>query len=408
MVKFYREKMLKNKLSRRNFLAISTIGVTGLLTTNSKSLPLTEDKNKKNMLVYIGTYTSNSKSEGIYIYKLNGLTGELTPYKTVPNVVDPSFLTISKDRKFLYAVNELEKFEGKKSGAVSAFAINDKTGDLQFLNKQATLGGSPCQLSVSENGKFVAVANYSGGNASIFPVETDGSLGLPTDFIQHTGFGPNKTRQASAHVHSINLDHKNNFAFVCDLGIDKVMIYAFDDKKGKLQPNSFQPFFQAKPGSGPRHFVFHPHNKFAFVVNEIDDTVTALAYNAEKGSLNELQTVSTLPVNYSRSNTCADIHISPNGEFLYASNRGHDSIVSFQIDQKTGLLTYLEHTPTQGKNPRNFAIDASGNFLIVANQTTENIIVFRINQSNGKLEPTGFSANVPAPVCLKLIPEFTS
>lgn len=398
--------MQSNKLSRREFLTTSSLGIAGLLTSNMTASELNEGENKKEMLVYIGTYTINSKSEGIYIYKLNLLNGQLTPYKIISDVINPSFLTIDKKHHFLYAVNEIEDYEGKKSGAVSAFAIDQKTGDLQFLNKQATLGGSPCYISLTDNRKFVSVANYSGGNVSTFPVESDGKLLSANDLIQHTGSGPSRSRQEAAHAHSIIFDHKDNFAVICDLGIDKIMIYAFDDKTGKMQTNPAQPFFQTKPGAGPRHFTFHPNHKLAFVVNELNSTVTSFNYNGKEGTLNEVQTVSTLPVTRTRANTCADIHISPNGKFLYVSNRGHDSIVSYQIDEDTGNISYLEHTPTQGKTPRNFVIDPTGKFLLAANQNSNNIVVFNIDETTGKLTPNGFVANVPAPVCLKLIPSF--
>lgn len=397
----------KNKFTRREFLAASGLGAAGWLVSNCAASTPMETENKKEMLVYIGTYTSNGKGKGLYIYRLELSGGQLTPYKIIENVADPSFLTIDKKHRFLYAVNETEEFEGQKSGAVSAFAIDQKTGDLRFLNKVSSRGGSPCHISISENGKFVLAANYSGGNVIVLPVDDDGKLGSPADLVQHTGSGPNRNRQEAAHAHSITLDRKNNFAVACDLGIDKVMIYAFDEKKGKLEANTLEPFLQTKPGSGPRHFAFHPRHKLAFVVNELHSTVSSLNYDEKKGTLSEIQTLSTLPANYTFSNTCADLHVSPNGEFLYVSNRGHDSIVSYRIDEKEGTLEYLEHVSTGGKTPRNFAIDPTGNFLLAANQNSGNIVVFRIDQKTGKLVATGFSANVPAAVCLKLIPGFS-
>ena len=395
---------MKNKFSRRKFLALSA---SGLLAARSISGKPFKAEDQKNMLVYIGTYTTKTKSEGIYIYKLNLSSGELLPYKNAVATVDPSYLAIEKHGRFLYVVNETENYEGAKSGAVSAYAIDKKTGELTFLNAQTSLGGAPCYVSVSDNGKFVLVANYSGGNAAIFPVESDGRLGTAVDLKQHFGMSVNKTRQESAHAHSITLDRKNNFAVVCDLGIDKVMIYAFDDKTGKLQINSAQNFFQTKPGAGPRHFAFHPNHKTAFVINELDSTFTSLVYDDKKGTLVEIQTVTTLPEDYKRiaANTCADLHLSPDGKFLYGSNRGHNSIVSYKIDEEKGMLEYIEHISTQGKTPRNFAIDPTGNFLLAANQNSGSIVVFRIDKKSGKLSDTGFKAFVPSPVCLKLIPE---
>ncbi len=275
------------------------------------------------------------------------------------------------------------------------------------MNKQPSLGGAPCHVSVSDNGKFVLVANYVGGNVAVFPVEKDGKLGASIDLEQHSGSGANKERQEAAHAHSIMLDENNRFVFANDLGIDKVMIYEFDKQSGKLKPNSAQPFYQTKAGAGPRHFKFHPNEKFAFVINELDMTISSLAYNAKQGMLKEIQIVPTLPADFSGANTCADIHVAPNGKFLYGSNRGHDSIVSYRIDEKTGKLEYVEHTSTGGKTPRNFAIDPDGQFLLAANQNSDSIVVFRIDEKSGKLEPTGKTAQVPSPVCLKLISTFS-
>ncbi|MEP6902673.1 MAG: beta-propeller fold lactonase family protein [Actinomycetota bacterium] len=397
---------VNQKLTRRDFLAIGGSAVAGLLL--SPKMNAQSNKKTKEMILYIGTYTSTGKSEGIYVHKFDLETGKLTPLHTVKDVADPSFLTIDKDRKYLYAVNELLEYEGKKSGTVSAFAIDQKTGNLQFLNKQASLGGAPCFITTSENSKFALVANYLGGNVSSFPIEKDGRLGASVDLVQHTGFGPNKDRQESAHAHSITLDRNNRFAFAADLGIDKLMIYDFDAQKGKLKPNEAQAFYQTKPGAGPRHFSFHQNGKFAFLINELDTTITSLAYDEKSGTLKEIQTVPTLPVGVSgASNTCADIHVSPNGKFLYGSNRGHNSIVSYKIDEKTGKLEYIEHVSTGGKKPRNFAIDPAGKFLLAANQDSDNIVIFRIDEKTGKLQATGNSAEVPTPVCLKFIPAFT-
>lgn len=397
----------KTNFTRRDFLKIAAAGTTGLIIAGLGFGQRSSGRKSKEMLVYIGTYTSGkSKSEGIYIYKLNLASGELKLYQTVKNVVEPSFLTVDKNRKFLYAVNETEEYEGAKSGAVSAFAINQQTGDLEFLNKQPSLGGAPCHVSTSNNGRFVLVANYLGGNVAVFPIEKDGRLGSSIDLKQHSGSGPNKERQESAHAHSINLDRNNRYAIACDLGIDKVLVYRFDKQTGKLTLNE-QPFFQTKSGAGPRHFAFHQNGKTAFVINELNSTITTFSYDGKLGTLKETQTVPTLPADFSSANTCADIHVSPNGKFLYGSNRGHDSIVSYRIDAHGGKLEFIEHTSTGGKTPRNFAIDQSGRFLLAANQNSDSIVVFRIDEQSGKLSPTGNTAQVPSPVCLKLIPTFS-
>lgn len=396
-----------NDLTRRNFLKLTAAGITALPIAASILSRTTEAENSKEMLVYIGTYTSGkSKSEGIYVYKLNLDSGALEPYKTIKNVVEPSYLAIDRDRKHLYAVNETVEYEGKKSGAVSAFAINQKSGDLTFLNKQPSLGGAPCFVTVSQNQKYVLVANYVGGNAAVFPIEADGKLGAAIDVKQNAGSGPNKDRQESAHAHSINLDEKNRFAYLCDLGADKIFIYEFDQAGGKLKTNAAQPFFQAKPGAGPRHFAFHENGKFAFVINELASTVTALDFDHKRGFLKEIQTVSTLPADFKGENTCADIHTSPNGKFLYGSNRGHDSIASYKIDAGNGRLEFVEHTSTRGKTPRNFAIAPNGKFLLAANQNSDSIAVFRLDEKTGKLTPVGEPVAAPTPVCLKIIPTF--
>jgi 6-phosphogluconolactonase len=388
---------MKNQLNRRNFIELIGLGAVSLtLAPNSFA-------QSKKMLLYIGTYTNSGKSEGIYVHEFNSATGKLTPLHIVKNVVEPSFLTISKDSKNLYAVNELVEYEGKKSGAVSAFAIGSD-GNLQFLNQQPSLGGAPCHISLTENKKFVLVANYVGGNVAVLPVLKDGSLGASVDLAQHTGFGPNQDRQEAAHAHSINLVIPNRLACAADLGIDKVMIYQFDDDTGKLNLNKAQPFFQTKPGAGPRHFTFHPSGKFAFVINELDWTMTSFAFDNKSGTLKEIQTVPTLPTDASTVGvTCADIHVSPDGKFLYGSNRGHNSIVSYKIDQNTGRLNYVEHTSTKGDKPRNFAIEPNGKFLLVANQNSNSIVVFRIDQKTGKLQQTKYKADVPVPVCLKFV-----
>jgi 6-phosphogluconolactonase len=392
----------KNNFTRREFLEIGALGAIGV--TLSHTAAAQAGNSSKKMLLYIGTYTTSGKSQGIYVHQFDPETGRLTPLHVVKGVTEPSFLAIGKERKYLYAVNELVEYEGQKSGAVSAFEIDQKTGNLRFLNKQPSLGGAPCHITVSENQKFVLVANYVGGNVSVYPIEKDGRLGASVDLVQHAGTGPNKERQEAAHAHSITLSRDNRFGVVGDLGIDKVMIYAFDDRTGKLSPNPAQAFYQTKPGAGPRHFTFHPTGKFAFVINELDLTISSLAFDKNSGKLTEIQTVPTLPAGASAAGaSCADIHVSPSGRFLYGSNRGHNSIVSYKIDEQTGRLEYLEHVSTQGKKPRNFVIAPNGKFLLVANQDSDNIVVFQVDEHTGRLKATGQAVNVPVPVCLKFV-----
>ena len=383
---------------RRDF-----IKTTGLATL-ALALPTSLSAKSSELLVYVGTYT-NKGSKGIYVCKFNLSTGELKPFSTIQSD-SPAFLAIDRKRKFLYAANEIGQFQGKPSGAVSAFAINQKTGELTFLNQQATNSPGPCSVIVDKTGKCVLAANYSGGSVSVFPAKADGSLSEISDLVQHQGSSINPNRQKEPHAHTIIIDDSNRFAFCADLGMDKVMSYKLDAKKGKLTPNS--PAFTAvKPGSGPRHFKIHPNNKFAYVINELNETVIAFAFDKTQGTLKEIQMISTLPADFTGTSYCADVHIHPSGKFLYGSNRGHDSIAVFAIDQSSGKLSFVQHQSTQGKWPRNFAIDPTGQFLLVANQNTDNIVVFRIDQQTGKLTPTNNVVEISQPVCLKLIPTFS-
>ncbi|MGA9994421.1 MAG: lactonase family protein [Pyrinomonadaceae bacterium] len=393
--------MSNNAYARRDFLKTAAL----LPLTLSLHTTSTAREKAKEMLLYIGTYTSG-KSEGIYIYRMNTTTGELKHSGTAKGVVNPSFLAIDSRRRYLYAVNEVDEFGGKKSGAISSFAIDRSSGDLRFMNQQPSLGAAPCHVSVSANDRFVLVANYNGGNVSVFPVQPGGELDPASDLEQHKGAaGINPERQEGPHAHCIILDRSNRYAFAADLGLDKIMIYKFDSRTGKLTPHeSFST--SLKPGAGPRHFTFHPDGRYAYVINELDSTVTAFTYDKTRGMLKEMQTINTLPSGFSGHNDCADIHVSPSGKFLYGSNRGHDSIVVFAIDEQTGKLTYVEHVSTQGKTPRNFTLDPTGAFLLAANQESDTVVTFRINQQTGKLTPTGHIADVPSPVCLKLIQPF--
>ena len=394
-----------SKYTRRDFLSMGGAGCAELLL--ARGVRSQTIRKTRELRLYVGTYTSTSKSEGIYVCDFNIETGKITPLHTENDVADPSFLTIGQTNKYLFSVNELLEYEGKPGGSVSSFAIDPQTGDLKFLNKQPSVGGAPCHITASLNGKYVLVANYLGGNVSVFPVGPDGKIGPVADLVQHVGSGPNKDRQQSAHALSITLDKRNRFAFVADLGIDRVMIYKFDRDKGKLKPNAVQPFFQTKPGAGPRHFAFHPKNKLAFVINELDSSVTSLTYDARVGTLREIQTVSTLSPDFNGISACADVHVSSDGRFLYCSNRGEDSIAVFKIDAANGKIERIENTPTGGKRPRNFAIDPTGTFLLAANQDTGNIVVFRIDKSSGKLQNTGNTVEIPAPVCLKFTAAIT-
>jgi 6-phosphogluconolactonase len=392
-----------NAFARRDFLSFAGIAALGLTLAE---LPLARvlGAERSGLLVYVGTYTTG-KSEGIYLYRLDLSSGELKYVATTKGVVNPSFLALSPSRRYLYAVNEVEEFAGKKSGAVSAFAVDQRTGELRLLNQKPSLGADPCYVDVDARGRFVLIANYTGGNVTVFPVERDGSLGEPADMKQYQGSSVNRERQEGPHAHCIVLDPTNRFAYSCDLGTDKIMIFRFDARGGKLLPND-QPWAQVKPGAGPRHLAFHPGGKYVFVLSELHSTVTAFSRDPDSGTLQELQTLTTLPKDFKGQNSAADIHVSFDGRFVYCSNRGHDSIAIFAIDTH-GKLSPIGHESTRGMTPRNFAIDPSGMFLLVANQKSDNLVAFRRDQRTGRLNSTGQLVQVPSPVCLKFTASFS-
>ena len=356
----------------------------------------------KRFLVYVGTYT-RGESEGIYRYSLDSATGRLSYLGVTSGVVNPSFLAIHPNRRFLYAVGESSNFGGQKSGAVNAFSISPKDGQLTPLNQQPSGGPGPCHLVVDRSGKNVLVANYGGGSVSAIPIGDDGRLGKPSAFIQHEGSSVNPRRQQGPHAHSINLDAANRFAFVADLGLDKILVYRFDADKGTLVPNR-PPFASVKAGSGPRHFAFHTSGQFAYVINELASTVTAFAYHADRGVLESIQSVSTLPEGFSETNSTAEVQVHPSGKFLYGSNRGHDSIAVYTIDPNSGVPQFVAARSTRGKTPRNFGIDPTGNWLLAANQGSDNVVVFRIDRQTGDLSPTENEVKVSMPVCVKMMP----
>lgn len=351
---------------------------------------------EKELLVYIGTYT-HGPSEGIYVGRLDLTTGHLTLSGLAARVNQPSFLALHPQRRFLYAVNE----EG--GGAVGAFSIDPQSGALTFLNRQSSRGAGPCHLSVDRTGRWVLVANYGSGSVALLPIREDGSLGEATDSIQHEGSSLDPHRQEGPHAHSITPDPSNRYALAADLGLDQILIYQLDLLRGKLIPHE-PPAVTVKAGAGPRHLAFHPNGRYLYLINELDNTLIAFAYQETGGTLQEIQTVSTLPEGFQGTSYCAEVQVSPSGKFVYGSNRGHDSIVVYVVEEETGRLTCLDYTPTQGHFPRNFAVDPTGTYLVVANQDSDNLVVFRIDPSSGRLAPTGSVVEVPTPVCVKMIP----
>ena len=359
-------------------------------------------------LVYVGTYT-NEKSKGIYLFRLQTDNLEvsqnitLVPLGLAVETPSPSFLELDLKRRLLFAVNELSEFEGQRTGAVSAFSIDPAKGMLTLLNQRPSMGTGPCHLVLDKEGRHLLVANYGGGSVSVLPVAANGQLGAATEVIQHAGSSVHPDRQRGPHAHCVTLDSANRFAFVCDLGLDKVLVYRFDPQRGKLTPHD-PAFAQLKPGCGPRHMVFRPDGRFAYVVNELTSTVTAFRYDAEAGALHELQTVSTLPEYFDGANTTAEIDIHPTGKWLYVSNRGHNSVVLFNVDPEKGTLTYVEEQGTGGFKPRHFGIEPSAQHLAIANQDSDTVLVARIDSGNGRLKPSGVFANAPTPVCVKFLP----
>jgi 6-phosphogluconolactonase len=374
-------------------VAATVIGCVATRSTDAALAPQTGD-----MLVFIGTYTG-AKSKGIYVARMNSQTGRLSSPVLAAETASPSFLALHPNGRFLYAVGELGRFDGKPSGALSAFAIASDTGRLTLLNQQSSGGTHPCHLIVDSGGRHVLTANYGSGSAAVLPIRPDGRLGEATAVVQHKGSSVHPQRQQGPHAHGIYLDAANRFAVVPDLGLDKVMIYRFEAGQGALIEN--EPDYAAvAPGAGPRHFAFHPAGRFGYVINELRSTVTGFAYEADRGALRELQSVSTLPEGFTGQSTTAEVAVDPAGRFLYGSNRGHDSIAVFAIDAQTGRLTFVERTLTQGKTPRNFAIDPTGGWLLAANQNSDSIVTFRIDPESGRLREMGHQVEVGAPVCV--------
>jgi 6-phosphogluconolactonase len=361
------------------------------------------------MRVYIGTYTRREphvagKGEGIYQYRLDLATGSLTFADKVPDVANPSFLALGPERRCLYCVNEMSGEEGKATGGVSAFRLDPEHGGLHLINQQTTQGTSPCHLTVDPSGRYLLVVNYGSGSLCVLPILEEGGLGPIVEFVQHEGSSINPQRQTGPHPHSVNVGPVDHLVYVPDLGLDKVFIYELDIETGELKPYHEQPWARTKSGAGPRHMDFHPSGGFAYVANELDSTVTVFAVDPERGTLKEVQTLPALPANFEGKSWCADIHVHPNGRFIYCSNRGHDSIAVFGVDESSGRLTPVAHTPTQGKTPRNFSLDPSGIYLLAANQNSDDIHVFRVDGKSGKLTPTGHSIEVPTPVAVKMMP----
>lgn len=355
------------------------------------------------MFVYFGTYTGE-KSQGIYRARLDLGNGTVSEPELAATVASPSYLALDPSRRRLYAANEMGKFGDKPTGAVSAFAIDAASGALTLLNQQSSGGSGPAHVSVDRAGRTLLVANYGGGSVASLPIGADGRLGPAASVIVHQGSSVHPKRQTKPYAHSINVDTANTFAYAADLGVDRIFIYRLDPKSSALTPAT-PPSAALAPGSGPRHMAFHPGGRYAYVINELALTVTVFSRDAASGALTEVQTISTLPPGQPSAATfsTAEVVVHPSGKFLYGSNRGHDSLVVFAIDQAKGTLTLVQHVPTQGSTPRGFGIDPTGRYLLAGNQRSDSVVVFRVDPTSGRLTPTGQTLNVGSPVSVVFV-----
>jgi 6-phosphogluconolactonase len=394
--------------SKGMFLNWLGLAVAGLTVVGCATKPAgTSNTAKKDYLVYVGTNVTSDQENTIYLYRLNPSTGALTAVTALKGGAQPTYLTMDAAHRYLYAVSETQSFKGTaNTGGVSAFAVDPRTAGLTMLDQQPSLGASPCYISLDRSEKNVLVANYSSGTVSLLPRQADGQVGAPTDSDQHQPpNGPHKN-QDKPHAHCITTDPANRYAFSVDLGTDKVYRYQLDPAQHKLG-NPPGVAFTAKPGTGPRHLIFHPNGRWAYLENELNSTVTALTYDAKAGTFQEVQTLTTLPAGFAGDNSGADVHISPDGRFVYTSNRGDNSLAVFAVDGGSGRLSLVQHVSTQGKTPRNFGLDPAGQVLLVANQNSDNVFSYLVDKKTGKLTPTGQSVNVPSPMFVEIVSDFT-
>jgi 6-phosphogluconolactonase len=351
-------------------------------------------------LVFVGTYTTRGQGKGIYTYLLDRSTGALSCLSTMAAVADPSFLVVHPDRRHLYAVSEGTRWRGAPGGGVAALSIDATRGELTLLNEQPSGGDYPCYLCVDSTGRFLLLANY-GGSVAVFPIGQDGRLGPAADRVEHHGQSVDPERQQEAHAHCLVAAPASPFVLSADLGLDRVIIYRLDPDTGLLAPHDV-PWVAVPPGSGPRHLAFHPNGAYVYLANELGSTLMVFRFDPIAGTLQPLQTASLLPASWQGANSGADVHVAPSGRFVYASNRGHDSIAIFAVEPGTGLVSLVGHQSTLGHTPRNFAIDPAGALLLVANQHSDTVVAFAVDQRTGELAPTGAVTHVPSPVCVTL------
>ncbi len=382
-----------------------TVVAAFLAAASHGEKPLKSSAHQQNdYFVYVGTYTG-PESKGIYGYRFDEGTGSLVSLGVAAEVVNPSFVITDPSQRHLYAVTErVERGPNayKTSGTISSYSIDSKTGALTFLNKVSSGGSMPCHLVVDKSGKILFVSNYGTGSVASFALEPDGKIGEMTGLDQHSGSSVDPQRQQGPHAHAVVLSPDNRFLFVPDLGLDRIHIYQVDQAKRTFKPNN-PSFVSVKPGMGPRHFAFGATARFAYAICEMGSSVVAFSYNRQSGKLTPIQTISALPADFTGVDNSAEIELAPSGRFLYASNRGHDSIAVFQVDAKSGLLNKIQTVPTQGKTPRNFAIDPTGRFLLAANQDSSNIVAFTIDPNSGELTPTSQTTKTSSPVSIVFV-----
>jgi len=349
------------------------------------------------IFAYIGTQTDNSGSEGIYVYRMNPSTGELDYSSTAAAGINPTYLAMHPSKRYLYAANTIEG-----EGQISAFAIDSRTGGLTPLNRQPSGGSKPVHMVVDGTGKFVLAGNFGDGSVCVLPVRADGRLGAMTDFIRHSGSSIHPTRQQGPRVHSVTLDPAGRYAVAAEYGADQLRVYRLDAERGKLLPAAV-PSVAVAAGSGPRHAAFHPNERWVYVINELGNTLMSYDYDPAQGLLLPKETHSTLPEGFTGPSFCADVHVHPDGTYVYGSNRGHNSIVIYAVDPDTGRLRLAGHEPTLGRAPRSFIIDPTGRYLYAAHQDSDDVVALALDRQTGLLRPAGHSIKVPMPVCIKMI-----
>lgn len=382
------------------FRTFAACGV--LLAVAAAGLAAVRRVDTRGRLVLVGTYTGEH-SDGILAFRFDEGTGTLAPAGLAAAARNPSFLAAHPNGRWVYAVNEIADYDDEKGGSVTAFAMDAATGRLRELNRQPSRGGAPCHLSIDGTGRVLLVANYSGGNVTALPIAEDGSLGAPSSVGQHQGRSVHPERQKRPHAHSVRVDATNRFVVAADLGIDQLLVYRLEPDGPTLRAHE-PPSVRLSPGAGPRHFAFHPGGRWLYAINELQSTVTVFRWDGATGTLASHQTIPTVPDDARGDNSTAEIAVHPSGRFVYGSNRGHDSIVVYAVDEASGVLRLVGHHSTRGRTPRHFSLDPSGRWLIAANQDSHSLVVFEVDERTGSLTAHGEPVQAGAPVCVLFVP----